>query len=94
MIYQFFWQRRLLTSETWIYVPVAGLVFTEITWALTFWPTGFVPRGMVLFVLFYCFVGLVRLYIGKNFVFNTVKKYLIVSAIVLSLVLGTTKWFF
>ncbi|MBU1178415.1 hypothetical protein KJ903_04350 [Patescibacteria group bacterium] len=94
MIYQYFWQEQFLNEKTWLFIPVLGLIFAELGWALTFWPTSFVSRGVVLFVFFYCFLGMVKLHFNDRLVLVTARKYLVVSVLVLSLVLGTTQWLY
>ena len=94
LVYQYFWHEGFLDRGVSLYIPVVGLIFAEISWALTFWSTGFISRAAVLFIFFYCFMGLVKLYVSQRLVFKTARKYLMVSVVVLALVLGTTRWFF
>jgi len=94
LAYQYFWHEGFSHQPIGIYTAVIGLVFAEISWALTFWPTGFISRAVVLFIFFYCFLGLVKLYVSQRLVLRTARKYLVVSLAVLALVLGTTKWFY
>ncbi|MFH2105127.1 MAG: hypothetical protein ABII72_02725 [Parcubacteria group bacterium] len=94
LIYQYFWQERFLNEKTWLFVPILGLVFAELGWALTFWPIGFISRGIILFIFFYCFLGMVKLHFNERLVLATARKYLVVSILVLSLVLGTTQWLY
>ena len=94
MTYQYFWQENFLNARTWPLVPILGLVFAELGWTLTFWPISFVARGMILFIFFYCFLGILKLYFNDRLVLATARKYLAVSILVLSLVLGTTQWLY
>jgi len=94
LVYQYFWHEGFLDKGINLYIPVVGLIFAEISWALTFWSTGFMSRAAVLFVFFYCFIGLVKLYVSQRLVFKTARKYIMVSVVVLALILSTTKWFF
>ena len=94
MIYQYFWQEQFLNEKTWLFIPILGLVFAELGWALTFWPISFIARGVVLFVFFYCFLGLIKLHFNNRLILSAARKYLLVSVLVLSLVLGTTQWLY
>lgn len=94
MIYQYFWREDFLSEKTWPFIPILGLVFAELGWALTFWPIGFVARGVVLFIFFYCFLGMLKLYFNDRLVLATARKYLAVSILVLSLVLSTSQWLY
>lgn len=94
LIFQFFWSEGIISRKNIIYIPILALVFTEITWALSFWPTGFASRGIVLFVIFYFIIGIIKLHLNNRFHFKSIQKYIYVTIIVLALVLGTTKWFY
>ncbi len=94
LIFQFFWNEGILSRKNVIYIPILSLVFCEITWALSFWPTGFASRGIVLFVIFYFVIGLIKLHLNNRFNRTSIQKYIYVTIIVLALVLGTTRWYF
>lgn len=94
LIFQFFWNEGILSKKNAIYIPILALVFCELTWALSFWPTGFASRGIVLFVVFYFIIGIIKLHLNNRFNHFSIQKYIYVTIAVLALVLSTTKWYY
>lgn len=94
LAYYYFWYNQIRFRMALLYLLVFGLVAIELTWSLSFWPTGFVARGVVMFVAFYVFSGLIKHYYQKTLNLKIIREYIIVSLIVLGLVLGTTQWTF
>lgn len=94
LIFQFFWNEGILSRKNVIYIPILALVFCELTWALSFWPTGFASRGIVLFAVFYFIIGIIKLHLNNRFNHISIQKYIYVTIAVLALVLSTTKWYY
>ena len=74
---------------------VLGLIILEFTWALLFWPTGVIGRSIVLLAAMYVCLGLSRSYlvvgrIERRQAFD----YLIISVVLITVVLGTSKWIY
>lgn len=80
--------------KSYIFYLIFGLVSSELAWALSFWPTGFIPRAVVLFILFYIFSGLTKHHFQKSLDKKILREYLAVAILVLVLTLGTTRWTF
>ena len=94
MAYFHFCYNKIDLSQNFIFYSVFGLISCEVAWALSFWPTGFISRGMVLFILFYVFAGLIKHYFHKTLDKKVIREHLAIAIIFLVLVLGTTKWTF
>ena len=92
--YFYFSYNNIKLSQNLIYYSVFGLVACEVAWALTFWPTGFISRALVLFILFYVFAGLIKHYFYKSLNRKILSEHLIVAILFLVIILGTTKWTF
>ena len=93
LAYEFFWYNQLFKKHI-IYALILTLVISEIGWALTLWPTGFISRSIVIFALFYIFTNLSKHHFKKTLNKKIVRNYIIISLIVILLVLFTTKWTF
>lgn len=92
--YYYFWYNKMAIKKNLIYYFIFSLIILEATWAITFWSTGFLARGMVLFIIFYTASGLAKHNHQKTLTSRIVKEYLATTIIALALVLGTTKWTF
>lgn len=92
--YFHFSYNKIKLSQNIIFYSIFGLITSEVAWALSFWPTGFVSRAMVLFILFYVFAGLIKHYFNKSLNKKVVREHVVLAVIFLLLVLGTTKWTF
>lgn len=94
LLYYYFWYNKLTYKKNLLHYFIFSLVVAEAAWAVTFWSTGYLSRGIVLFILFYLFSGFLKHYYQKTLNKKIIKEYLVTSIIVLGLILGTTKWTF
>ncbi|NQU99193.1 MAG: hypothetical protein HQ538_00485 [Parcubacteria group bacterium] len=92
--YFHFCYNKIKLSQNFIFYSIYGLISCEIAWALSFWPTGFISRGMVLFIVFYVFAGLIKNYFNKTLDKKVVREHLVVAFVSLAIILSTTKWTF
>lgn len=93
LTYEFFWYNQLFKKHI-IYSLILTLVISEIAWALTLWPTGYISRAIVIFTIFYVFTNLSKHNFNKTLNKKVVRNILFIGAIVLLLGLLTTKWTF
>lgn len=94
VVYFYFSYNKIKLSQNFVFYSVFGLVACEVAWALTFWPTGFISRALVLFILFYVFAGLMKHYFYKSLNRKILSEHLIVAVLFLAIILGTTRWTF
>lgn len=94
IVYFYFTYNKIKLSQNFIFYSIFSLVACEVAWALTFWPTGFISRALVLFILFYVFAGLIKHYFYKSLNRKILSEHLIVAILFLTIVLGTTRWTF
>ncbi len=74
---------------------VVGLIILELTWALLFWPTGVIGRSIVLLAAMYVCLGLSRSFLTSGKIERRhIFDYLIISAVLIAVVLGTSKWIY
>lgn len=92
--YFHFSYNKIKLSQNIVFYSIFGLITSEVAWALSFWPTGFISRAMVLFILFYVFAGLIKHYFNESLNKKVVREHVILAAVCLLLILGTTKWTF
>ena len=58
--FQYLWILKKDSRMVWSYSLVLGLIMTEITWVLNFWPFGYLTTGVVALIFYYVFWDLVR----------------------------------
>lgn len=92
--YFHFSYNKIKLNQNIVFYSIFGLITAEVAWALSFWPTGFISRAMVLFMLFYVFAGLIKHYFNESLDKKVVREHVILAAVCLLLILGTTKWTF
>lgn len=92
--YFHFHYNKIKLSQNFIFYSIYALISCEIAWALSFWPTGFISRGMVLFIMFYVFAGLIKHYFHETLDKKIVSEHLVIAFVSLLIVLSTTKWTF
>ena len=94
MVFFHFSYNKIKLKHNLIIYLIFGLVSCEAAWALSFWPTGLLSRGLVLFIMLYVFMGLIKHYANESLNKKVVREHLALAAVFLALVLGTTKWIF
>jgi len=62
-----------------------GLILGEATWALNYWPGRSIVGGMLLFLIFYAFIGLARRALGGRLTRSALLEYGIVTLLGLGL---------
>lgn len=92
LFFLFFYFNDLWLRKIWLYVFVLTFIILEMTWTLSFWPTGLLGRGAVLFFAYYLLSGLGKHYLKETFSYKVLREYVIVGIIVLALILSTTQW--
>lgn len=92
LAYQSFWFAELINYKSWLYIFILGLIQTEITWALLFWPIGFIGIGLVLFAVFYIGYSLVQFYLKTGLNKKLILKHLVVAGLLLLFGLATAQW--
>jgi hypothetical protein len=92
LIYETMWINKFFSFKKWIYILVISLISVETFWAVTFLPVSFYVSGAILTIVYYILSGLSRNYLLGILDKRILKRYLIVSIIVLILILGTAKW--
>lgn len=89
---QFFYLLEVSQKTAWIHGLVLGLVMTQISWAITFWPFGYLTIGVIALMFYYVFWDLV----SAHFLEITSKKRLISNVIIVSIliavVLTSSRW--
>ncbi len=93
LTYEFFWYNQLFEKHI-IYTLILTLIISELGWALSLWPTGFISRAIIIFVIFYIFTNLSKHHFNKTLNNKIIRNSIIISLIVVLLVLLTSKWTF
>lgn len=92
LFFLFFYFNDLSLKKIWLYVFVLTFIILEMTWTLSFWPTGLLGRGAVLFFAYYLLSGLGKHFLKETFSMKVLREYVLVGVVVLILILSTTQW--
>lgn len=89
------WSTNLAETINWENLKISAtlsLVLAEISLALAFWPILPLIAALVLAIAFYVLLGLVQFELFGRLDRKVVAEYLLIAAVVLVLMLVTTKW--
>lgn len=92
LFFLFFYFNDLWFKKIWVYVFVLTFIVLEVTWTLSFWPTGLLGRGVVLFFVYYLMSGLGKHYLKETFSMKVLRQYAVVGVMILFLILTTIEW--
>lgn len=92
LFFLFFYFNDLWFKKIWVYVFVLTFIILEVTWTLSFWPTGLLGRGIVLFFVYYLMSGLGKHYLKETFSLKVLRQYAVVGVVILFLILTTIEW--
>jgi hypothetical protein len=91
--YQLIWISDANWSTGWPYIVVITLTITEIFLAVSFLPTSIYVSGLLVTISYYLITGLTRNWLLGIKEGKVVKRYLIISLILLAMIFLTAKWF-
>jgi hypothetical protein len=91
VVYQIFWVNKI-KENVLAYAFLAGLLMTEIIWAVYFLPFNFNTLGLLAAICYYLMIGFVKLSLAEKLTARNIKFYLVTGSIFLILILLTAKW--
>src|SRR4030042_3356202 len=92
---QGFWQIELkeTNSRRLIYFSVvSGLIVSEVSWALSYWPLDPPKMGLALAACVYVVMGVLQHFIKEDLTRRTLFEYIFVAGSVLTLLVLSTSW--
>lgn len=92
VIYQIFWANKNQAENSLAYVFLAGLLITEIAWAVYFLPFNYNTLGLIIAICYYLIIGFIKLSLAEKMIARNIKLYLIAGIVFLILILLTAKW--
>lgn len=93
LTYELCWVDNVIFPASWPYLVVITLITLEVFLAVSFLPNSVYISGLIVAVVYYLMTGLARnwfLGVKEN---KVIKRYLLISLIILLIVLLTAKWF-
>jgi hypothetical protein len=69
--------------KSWLLAGVIGLGLGQMTWALNYWRTGALNAGLLLFLVFYLFVGLAQQYLDDRISHRTLWEFGAIAGVAL-----------
>lgn len=81
-----------LSRKVITYSLIVSFILAEIALALSFWPVSVWMVSIVLVTCLYVFLGLLQQHLQDRLFKNTIKEYLLVGLMVLSVMLVVTRW--
>ena len=89
------WSHHLdekIDNKTVMFSAILALVLAQIATALSFWPLLPLISALVLAIVFYVVLGLTQFELQQRLTARVVYEYLSIAAVVLVLILVTTRW--
>lgn len=90
--YQLIWVGGVKLKVGWPYILIITIALIEIFWAISFLPTSVYVNGIIMTVSYYLMSGLARNWLLGIREKRVIKRYLLISIIVLIIILLTAKW--
>jgi hypothetical protein len=80
------------TKIIWIYSFILALVMAELIWSMNFWPFGYLTTGVSALILYYVLWDIIQSYFLSILNKKRVVTNVILFALMIGLVLVTSKW--
>ena len=90
--YQYFSLIREEKKRVFNFSLVLGLIMAEISWALNFWPFGYLTTGVIAFIFYYMFWDLVQCHFAGELSKRRVIANMIFLGFIVGLILSTSRW--
>ncbi|HEX9664894.1 MAG TPA: hypothetical protein VGA49_03680 [Patescibacteria group bacterium] len=90
--YQLIWSNKIDLKRGAVYVFINSLVLSQLFWAISFLPIGYLASGLILTLIFYMISGMSKLTLLDRFSLRKSGKYLIIGFLGIIVVLATTRW--
>ncbi len=92
MLFSVFWCLGAGSRERAVYLAVAGLVFSEAAWSLSFLPLAFSALGLVMAIIYYIVSNLSRHALKGDLGASVVRRYAVIGLACIALILLTSRW--
>lgn len=92
VIYQVLWANSILSSTGLFYMLLAGLILTELAWAVSFLPLSFYVLGLMIAVFYYILIGIIKFHLLNKLNYDIIKSYLTFGFLSILIVLLTARW--
>lgn len=92
VIYGTFWVSKAHDSKIKPYTYGGSILMTELFVAVSFLPSSFYTNAAIMTILFYVFIGLTRAHVLRTLSASVVKRYLIISGVLLIATLLSSQW--
>jgi hypothetical protein len=92
IVYQVFWSDKINSREGLFFILLAGFVLVELGWSISFLPLDYYILGLISAVFYYMMIGLTRFYLLGVLNKRTIKKYLILGFLSLTVVILSARW--
>jgi hypothetical protein len=86
-----FWAAGETVTKALVYGAAAGLVLAEMIWVLNYLPLSELRGGLILFILFYVFVGIIQQYLAGRFGRRILLEYAGVALLSLTVVVAAVR---
>jgi Protein of unknown function (DUF5656) len=92
VFYQIFWANKIRSENNPAYIILAGLLLTELAWAIYFLPFNYNVLGLLAAICYYLLIGFIKLSMADKLTGRNIKLYLVSGFAFLILILLTAKW--
>ncbi len=89
---QMLWVSTIRIRETWMYIAIVVATIAEVIFVTRFLPVSIFVSASITTIAYYAIVGIVRNYLLDIFETKVLRRYTLVSGILLLIILFTAKW--
>lgn len=86
------WSEKLSPWRYWIMPATLGLITAQLYWVLSFLPSSYLVNGFLITVVLYITVNLGRFEMKHELQGPVIRRYLLISVLVLLWVIATARW--
>lgn len=86
------WSEKLSPWRYWVMPLMLGLLTAQLFWVLSYLPTSYLVNGFIITVILYVTVNLGRFELKHELQSHIIRRYLLISVVVVLLVLATARW--
>ncbi len=92
LIYSTLWVSKVEFVRAKPYAIAGSILTTELFLALSYLPSGFYSNAAIITILFYAFLGLTRGQATHKLSKTVLRRYLLISLVLLIMIVATSKW--
>ncbi|TSD00920.1 MAG: Uncharacterized protein Athens071425_536 [Parcubacteria group bacterium Athens0714_25] len=90
--YQYLEIINLEKMSVWKYSVILGLIMSEISWVVNFWPFGYLTTGVILLIFYYIIWDIIQSYFLKLLSKKRVVANMVFFSLLIGIILLSSRW--